>query len=558
MKKYIFTLLAIFLMIPAVVFADDPKVLTLETDINGNDITFSGTIESGSHAVMCKLYDNEDHEQDMLSVAVDNGAFSGAFTVTATGDYRVACANYEGGAVRSDTTSVDEVVATTYTVTFVMNGGDPIQGLTVEPGTVISPPENTHRDGYRFVEWCEDDTLNIRFDFSTPITNNTVLYAKWEEETQEPEETYVIHTIYLGEGGEYVVDFYTIDGENQGPIGAPIARSSMYTIPSGSPVLLGAIPSEGYRFVGWYRVHEEDADGHGTMEWRMDERITEEDEYTFTPNESMYIAPVFEDTRVFTVTFNTNSDDVIEPARVHYDELVDMPRRPEREGFSFLYWCEDATLNIEFDFNTPIRNNTELYAKWEEDVETVPYDVPDGNGNSISFEAEEGHDFSFAILDLAQISDKELLELTGGEVSREDFDAALDVLKDAVSDEGTFVAIYEIIVVDENDDEKNRGPFTIKIAKTPEMEKFNSFKMLYVDTDNNFEVLETIELDDKGDYLEGTLEHLSSYVLVGNTVATNNNPQTLDNIYVWIITLIISIVGLTTGIITVRKNQKAK
>jgi uncharacterized repeat protein (TIGR02543 family) len=231
-----------------------------------------------------------------------------------------------------------------------------------------------------------------------------------------------------------------------------------------------------------------------------------------------------------------------------------MPENPQKGGYTFVEWCIDKTTTTPYDFDTRVTSDLVLYAKWEATGKT--YSVYDDGGNVITFTEEEGHKFAFAMLNLAEISEEELLELTDGEVNKEQFDEALEVLKESVADEGTFVAVYEIIVVDENDDEKEHGPFTIKINKTPEMEKFNSFKLLYVNTDNGFDVEEVIELDDKGEYLLGTLQHLSAYVLVGNV--TSSNPQTLDNIYIWIITLIVSMIGLTALVVTNKKLQKSK
>ncbi len=550
MKKIV-TILALFFLLPVVVFAQDPVVNTLEAEVNNNDISFSGTVDVESHAVMCKLYDDEDNELDMLSVAVDNGEFAGAFTITETGDYRVACANYEGGAFRSDEVTVDEITVTTYTVSFNTNGGSQIADITVNAGDIIEPPEVPHKDGFRFVDWYIDETLTTVFDFDEPINGNTLLYADWEEE-QNNAQSIVIHTIFNGEGGAYLVDFYTIDGENQGPISAFINRSAMYTLEAGSPLLLAAEASEGYTFDGWYRVHEEDTDGQGHMEWRRDERLSTDVEYRFTPTENMYISPVFNDNRVFTVHFNTNGGTPLNDVQVPSGELLEEPKNMEKDGFIFGGWYVDDTFTTEYDFNEPVLGELTLYAKWDED--TVPYEVPDEAGNSISFNEEEGHNFEFVIIDLSDLSDEELLELTEGEINKEQYDEALEVLKDAVSDEGTFVAIYEMLVIDENGDPKTGGPFTIKLRMTEEMAKYNSFKLLYVDTDNNFNVEEVIELEAQGDYLVGILQHLSSYVLVGNTVTqTTNNPQTLDNIYISIITLLISIVGLTGTVISAKK-----
>ena len=65
-------------------------------------------MEDGSYAVMCKLYKGEE-ELDLLSSAVDSNNFEGEFTVTSNGEYKVACANYEGGEITEKKVEVTEV-----------------------------------------------------------------------------------------------------------------------------------------------------------------------------------------------------------------------------------------------------------------------------------------------------------------------------------------------------------------------------------------------------------------------------------------------------------------
>ncbi|MGN1259092.1 MAG: InlB B-repeat-containing protein [Christensenellales bacterium] len=43
-----------------------------------------------------------------------------------------------------------------------------------------------------------------------------------------------------------------------------------------------------------------------------------------------------------------------------------MPRVPDREGYTFVGWYSDKARTKEFDFNKPLRHNTTIYAKWEE------------------------------------------------------------------------------------------------------------------------------------------------------------------------------------------------
>ena len=99
MKK-ILVILVTILFIPFTVKAATPNVKDLEAIIDGTAITYNGTMEDGSYAVMCKLLDKDSNELDMLSSAVDSNAFNGTFTVETAGDYKVSCANYEGGDIK--------------------------------------------------------------------------------------------------------------------------------------------------------------------------------------------------------------------------------------------------------------------------------------------------------------------------------------------------------------------------------------------------------------------------------------------------------------------------
>ena len=104
-KLLLFVLVAFPLMFVSA--ETKPNILTLENSAVDSTIKYNGTIEEGSHAVMCKLYDAKDTEIDMLSSAVAEQKFEGSFTVTDNGKYKVACANYEGGDFKTFEVTVD-------------------------------------------------------------------------------------------------------------------------------------------------------------------------------------------------------------------------------------------------------------------------------------------------------------------------------------------------------------------------------------------------------------------------------------------------------------------
>ena len=71
---------------------------------------------------------------------------------------------------------------TTRQVTFNLNGGSMTgtNPVTVNDGeTVTRPSTDPTRDGFVFVNWYSNEGLTSEFNFSTPITADTIIYAKW-------------------------------------------------------------------------------------------------------------------------------------------------------------------------------------------------------------------------------------------------------------------------------------------------------------------------------------------------------------------------------------------
>ena len=113
MKKFS-VLLIILLLFPFIYVeaASTPRVLTLDATTSDTTITYNGTIEDGSYAVMCKLLNNNNEEIDLLSSSVTNNSFEGSFVVSEKVNYKVACANYEGGDIKEVEVSFDDDTVT--------------------------------------------------------------------------------------------------------------------------------------------------------------------------------------------------------------------------------------------------------------------------------------------------------------------------------------------------------------------------------------------------------------------------------------------------------------
>ena len=66
------------------------------------------------------------------------------------------------------------------TVTFAANGhGTAPEPQTVERGNTIKEPTMADADGRIFAGWYTTSTCTTKFDFTTPITSSSTLYAKW-------------------------------------------------------------------------------------------------------------------------------------------------------------------------------------------------------------------------------------------------------------------------------------------------------------------------------------------------------------------------------------------
>ena len=66
-----------------------------------------------------------------------------------------------------------------YTVSFETNGGSAVLEQVIVSGELATKPTDPTRDHYTFVGWFIDVDLLTIFDWTTPITEDTTLYAKW-------------------------------------------------------------------------------------------------------------------------------------------------------------------------------------------------------------------------------------------------------------------------------------------------------------------------------------------------------------------------------------------
>lgn len=586
MKKKLLLIFSLLLIFPLTVKADgEPNVTELNAyaEDNGNIILFGGETENNSHAVMCKLYNNSEEEIDKLSVEVtntgSNGTFGGSFVAPSTGDYRVSCANYEGGTIVTDDVTVSTL--TQVTVEFNTNGGSAIAPVNVTVGQTVARPEDPTKDGKVFGGWYEDGTFTRRFDFNTRITAFTTIYAKWNDPEEVQQSQIHIQVIFDG-GGTYQIDFDTDNPENQGPMNAQINHTANYFVDHDTEVTLTAVPSEGHHLAGWYSAHEEeDPNNPGQMIWVEDEQLSNQTEYVFTPEgEYINIKLVFEENAKATVEFNTCGGSEIAPIEVEIGQTIARPEDPTNGDQVFAGWFEDATFTRPFDFNNPITESLTIYAKWEDGptgpedpeeptIEQEKYNLKTGN-DEVTFMWEENRNLRLVITDLGNLPD-EALATMNPPMDRETYEAVREAITEAAKKYGTLIYFLDISVLDEHDDPIDiENEVIVKLGFTEEMEGYKYYKLIYLEADENDNILlgKAYTMTKEKEQLVGKLPHLSAYVLVGsnteegattNTTANSSKtPNTYDGIITWIIALIISVVGLTTLLIANKKKTKVE
>ena len=169
-------------------------------------------------------------------------------------------------------------------------------------------------------------------------------------------------TCALAAATTYTVTFDTKAPEGATVTGAPEAQS----VQDGNTVKLPVAPvAEGYQFDGWY----------------SDEKL--ENQYDFNTAVTKDFTLYAKWTRIrCTVKFDLRDSSLtpIDSKTVNYGDTVDEPNNvPTRDGFTFGGWYKQPTCADAFVFETPVKSNITLYARWDIVKHTVTFNN-DGHG----------------------------------------------------------------------------------------------------------------------------------------------------------------------------------
>lgn len=95
--------------------------------------------------------------------------------------------------IKSNTTVYAKWTAKDYEVSFITEHSDAPDSQNVPYNETATDPGKLSAEGYTFIGWYADEAHKTKFDFSTPITGDTKVYAKWEKNAPVLPDTYELN-----------------------------------------------------------------------------------------------------------------------------------------------------------------------------------------------------------------------------------------------------------------------------------------------------------------------------------------------------------------------------
>ena len=275
--------------------------------------------------------------------------FRGWFT---TADLSGSSFNFKKNAITGDTVLYAKWLAddtgVNYTVTFDTDGGSSVATQTHPEGDcAIRPVVNPTKESsiifnYTFAGWYLD---GVEYDFSSPLTGNITLTAKWNTTSVQ----------------------YTVTYDSNG--GSAVAPE---TVGFGETFTEPANPTKGNLiFICW---------------------LLDGDEYDFDTEVTGDITLVAKwATEAVTVTFDSNGGTPVSNKNVASGDTIIAPSNPvkpatEQYTYTFVGWYLNG---VAFDFETPITSNLTLVAQWSQAIRTYTLTFNSNGGNAINSQTKK-------------------------------------------------------------------------------------------------------------------------------------------------------------------------
>ncbi|MDE6947803.1 MAG: InlB B-repeat-containing protein [Anaeroplasmataceae bacterium] len=305
----------------------------------------------------------------------------------------------------------------TYVVDFDTKDGTTILHQEVSEGECAVQPADPYKEGYTFAGWYSDVDCTIAYNFATPVTKNTVIYAKWEKQDEDSITNFNFSQFYTEASKNLDGNGKTTIAITQGKfmVGAGVKAEASMLNTQGKDVIftLNGKLSNGVKITGTGGSSAEDTvvslyklvnekyelvEVLGTVKNGQSGNFSkdglEAGTYKIATSKSLKIT-VFTLTelnrptpsKTYTVTFDSQGGSSVAQQVIQEGNCLQKPVNPNREGFIFVGWYKESACINAWNFETdPVDAEMTLYAKWEDE----PIN-PDATTYTICFETNGGN-----------------------------------------------------------------------------------------------------------------------------------------------------------------------
>ena len=231
--------------------------------------------------------------------------------------------------------TINVTVTNSNIVSFVTNCDEQISDYVLDETSILQLPL-LEKEGYTLKAWFSDPDFIDKIGTpgeSVEIDESMVLYAKWVKKK---------YTIKFNSDGGTPVDEITAKYESA------IAEPESPT-------------KEGYVFSGWYE----------------DKGLTKPYAFSTMPSRDLVLHAKWMKEE-YIVNFDSNGGTQVEPIKSYYQDNIEEPEIPTKEGYAFEGWYTDSNLTNKYDFNSKILSNITLYGKWAKDKYTISFNSNGG------------------------------------------------------------------------------------------------------------------------------------------------------------------------------------
>lgn len=166
-----------------------PNVLELVAKWDINKYTVQFVSDYGSFADQT-IEHGKPIDTDKLTIPeVEGYTFDGWYTTNDTHSTKFDFST----PITGDTTVYAKWTANDYEVSFITEHGKTPTSQNVPYNGTADDPGKLTEEGYTFVGWYADAAHTTEFKFSTPITGDTKVYAKWEKNAPVLPDTYALN-----------------------------------------------------------------------------------------------------------------------------------------------------------------------------------------------------------------------------------------------------------------------------------------------------------------------------------------------------------------------------